>query len=138
MKLGDKIFSRSAWGSREIKEFSNLHLSKPSLGSTDVALELISEFGDQQGWYNLLAFLYSIDAYTSNISPTINARVFWNRIDNIIAESEVIIKEETPNEHNYLLAVVDSMRKDLVGNSLGRSKIRQAFLKHSLNLFTVY
>lgn len=136
-KFGNAVFKKNSWGRNELfTAFGFNSSSKPTLNKTDAAKELLGHMKNQQGWVYLGEALDELLGLAESLSPTENSKVvsgslmvFWNKYSGLTRDS-------APNECHLLHNIVTSINSDFVDvNTVGRNKLRDSILLHSLNMF---
>lgn len=137
MKYGDLVFSRNAWGSKEVfTTFGFKNLSRPNLGSKATAKELFTFLISQQQWANLSEALEALQTMVESFSPTDSNAVLEGELNAIWSTYSLSMAQETPYEALALQTVIVGIKENFKGiATIGRNKLKDSFYRNALNLF---
>lgn len=136
-KFGNLLFSRNSWGRNELfAAFGFNGASKATLNQTDSAKELLSTMKEQQGWVYLGDALGEFLSMAENMSPTDSYKIVYGNLMVLWNKYNALMRDTTPNECHLLQAIISSVVKDFDNvATVGRNKLRDSILLHSLNVF---
>lgn len=136
-KFGTLLFSKNSWGRKDLfATFGFEGASKTTLNPVDAGKELLTHMSEQQGWVHLKDALNELVVFSEEVSPTDSYNVTIGHLTAMWNKQSAIMRDETPNEMAYYQQVVTCVKNDFEGvPTVGRNKLKESVIKHSLNLF---
>lgn len=136
-KFGNLIFKRNSWGRNELfTTFGFEGASKATLNQIESAKELLDHMTAQQGWVYLGDAINELLSLSQSMSPTDSFKVVNGRLMMLWNKYNALTRDTAPNECHLLQVIITSVKQDFehIG-TVGRNKLRESILMHSLNMF---
>ena len=136
-KFGNLLTTKTAWSRKELfTSFGFDGASKTTLNPIDAGKELLVHMSAQQGWVHLPEALDKLVSFSEEVSPTDSYNSTIGNLTAIWNHYSGIMRDETPNELAYFQNVVSGIKGDFEGvPTVGRNKLKESVIKHTLNLF---
>lgn len=137
--FGNILFSRTAWGSKELFSVFGYDGAEKSVLSTIEAADALYKYqARQRSWIHLKDAIDELVSLCESVSPTTSADVLSGQLQAIWNKWESIMEGETPNEAAYLKTILKAIKDEVIPlRSVGRKVFKNIVYKSILNSFHV-